>query len=322
MFYRSLICLCILSMFPLQLFSQGNTELSVPFSLPMEFRALHTTANDEGEVRYPMFDTIPIGRSVPKLVMKTDYDTLPGEGAETIVLHLTIYDPSTMSVLQTILDTCENTGATVDLEDINMDGYNDLRLAYGASGFSTLDLMHGFLLFHESDSTFIPAGFTLPHYQTSPSAKQIVTTSTLTGGRGQTEETYRVVNDQLELLRSESSVEDSYETKELIDGALVTTRQSTVNDSVDGSGNRICIITKKARMFDSLFTVQRIWKYPHEDVRDEQKRKTLLFEKASWGSGYYLFQKEEYQHRKSKNGTISTSVCRFKAERQAWKAKR
>ena len=195
------------------------------------------------------FDTITVNQTLPKFLFKVEHDTLK---TGDFVTKISIYNIDGPLLIQTIIDT-SYAPRSVEADDINLDGYTDISLN---DGFAYLTPTYDFWLFDPKQIQFAYSKefSNLHSYSIDSISKTIESSSYELGGIGGDTQKFRVVNNHLVLFESSRDRRDDSETREIVDGKMQITEQSTVEFDQD----TLQVVIDKKLVFGSLVLSQRL----------------------------------------------------------------
>jgi hypothetical protein len=299
----------------------NNSTISNIICLLLFPYTLFSQSHEQRLDTYTKIDTFRINYSLPRFVFKIKYDTLIHEMGEyeDYILKINVYELEKEQLLQTVIAT-DPVQPVIDFEDINMDGYYDISLNYG---YWNLSPTYHFWLYEPTLNKFVFASEfdKLHEYSLFPKLKEIESYCQETGGRGSITERYKIIDNHLILIKSIFDIENKFEKKEMIDGVLQITEQTSVDTYTDTNGDIIYIVSEKKRMYDSLYTITMTWEKDYDAKSFEGKPCKGILEKNTWSDGYRLFYKEVYNYKKLKNGKIVEYIKQYEAINNKWKIK-
>lgn len=258
------------------------------------------------------FDTITVNQTLPKFLFKVEHDTLK---TGDFVTKVSIYNIDGPLLIQTIIDT-SYAPRSVEADDINLDGYTDISLN---DGFAYLTPTYDFWLFDPKQIQFAYSKefSNLHSYSIDSISKTIESSSYELGGIGGDTQKFRVVNNHLVLFESSRDRRDDSETREIVDGKMQITEQSTVEFDQD----TLQVVIDKKLVFGSLRTVAKTWRTDFQGEPTEEQERSEVFQTTPWGNNYILLRKEAFSYERLANGKISQKVTKYVARNGKWKRK-
>ena len=266
---------------------------------------------------YDRIDTLKVCDSpgADRFIIYIKSDEIQRNEVELQVTDFEIHNFLDNSLVQIFSDTSNYGMMSGDIEyiDINLDGCKDIDIH--TSGYN-LTPTHTFLLFDKIKKEFhYSSNFGLLEDYSIEDNNEIISTELSVGGSGGYWQTYKVENDSLKLIRTESSNFYDYQKDELINGVFTTVKRIESHDENDKNGNTIKRLESYDLIYDSLRITEIKWMVETQKWNSELLKSDIY--NCDWGLCLKYLRKVIYSYHKI-NNEISKDTYKYQVINDKW----